>query len=124
MGDALLEALAELCRYTTARKGYRILMDALIPFIETYTENLDFSAAVVAARKGADITRKLGAVLGRASYVGKDNLQIEEAGMGVLDPGAVGVCSVLQGIGRALREFKGDNVVFICFGFVSYSTRG
>lgn len=82
-------------------------MDALIPFIETYTENLDFSAAVVAARKGDDITRKLSAVLGIASYVGKDNLQIEEAGMGVPDPGAVGVCTVLQGIGRALREFTG-----------------
>ncbi|KAM0147167.1 hypothetical protein ACHAQE_010395 [Botrytis cinerea] len=107
MGDALLEALAELCRYTTARKGHRILMDALIPFIEAYTENLDFSTAVVATRKGADITRKLDAVLGRASYVGKDNLQIEETGIGVPDPGAVGVCSVLQGIGRALREFSG-----------------
>ncbi|KAF7911601.1 hypothetical protein EAE99_011064 [Botrytis elliptica] len=53
----------------------------LIQFIETSTENLDFSAAEVAARKDADITRKLDAVLGRASYVGKDNLQIEEAGM-------------------------------------------
>lgn len=82
-------------------------MDALIPFIEAYTEKLDFSTAVVATRKGADITRKLDAVLGRASYVGKDNLQIEETGIGVPDPGAVGVCSVLQGIGRALREFSG-----------------
>lgn len=68
---------------------------------------------MVAVRKGADITRKLDDVLGRASYVGKDSLQIEEAGMWLPDLGAVRVCSVLKGIERARENCQGDNVCFL-----------
>ncbi|KAH9214932.1 Dak1 domain-containing protein [Leptodontidium sp. 2 PMI_412] len=102
LGLALSQALSELCRYTAARIGHRTLMDTLIPFVETFAHSLDFNAAVGEARQGVESTRKLEAVLGRASYIGKDNLHIEEGKLNVPDPGAVGVWCVLQGIGNAL----------------------
>jgi dihydroxyacetone kinase len=72
-------------------------MDALIPFIRTFSDTMDFGKAVEQAATGADSTRHLDAVLGRASYVGKG---IAES---VPDPGAVGVVSILRGIEQALK---------------------
>ncbi|KFY21978.1 hypothetical protein V493_06945 [Pseudogymnoascus sp. VKM F-4281 (FW-2241)] len=85
---ALTSGLAELCRYTTARKGHKTLMDALIPFTETFSGGSSLEAAVMEARNGAEETRKLDAVLGRASYVGKEIFEREG---GIPDPGAMGV---------------------------------
>ena len=51
---------------------------------------------MVEAEKGAEGTRKLNALLGRASYIGKESFERE--GGGVPDPGALGVVSVLKGI--------------------------
>jgi dihydroxyacetone kinase len=42
LSTCLSQALDELCRYTTARKGYKTLMDALIPFVETFANTLNF----------------------------------------------------------------------------------
>ena len=70
-------------------------MDALIPFVMTFSGGSTLEAAVMESRKGAENTRKLDAVLGRASYVSKETFEREG---GIPDPGAMGVVSVLQGI--------------------------
>jgi dihydroxyacetone kinase len=94
---ALHQGLAELCKYTSARTGSRTIMDALIPFVEHLHKNPeDLHAAVAAARAGAEKTRRMDAKLGRASYVAKEQLDLEEAG--VPDPGALGVVSILEGV--------------------------
>lgn len=87
--------LGELCRYTPARIGHRTLMDALIPFVETFAQDSSISKAVDEAKKGAEGTRRMEAALGRASYVGKE--RFEEEG-GIPDPGALGIVSILRGI--------------------------
>lgn len=76
-------------------------MDALIPFTEAFASGSSLEAAVMEARNGAEATRKLDAVLGRASYVGKEIFEVEG---GIPDPGAMGVVSVLQGILEGLKD--------------------
>lgn len=98
---ALNSGVAQLCRYTSARKGHKTLMDALIPFTEAFASGSSLEAAVMEARNGAEATRKLDAVLGRASYVGKEIFEVEG---GIPDPGAMGVVSVLQGILEGLKD--------------------
>lgn len=106
---ALQRGLAELCKYTSARVGGRTMMDALIPFVEALSSNSDPStrttqktkhgnleAAVKAADSGAQRTRKMDAVLGRASYVSKDQFALEEDG--IPDPGALGIVALLKGV--------------------------
>ncbi|KAF2176835.1 DAK1/DegV-like protein [Zopfia rhizophila CBS 207.26] len=105
ISDAASEALDELCKYTTAREGHRALMDALIPFISTFGQTQDFPAAFQAAVKGAERTRDMQAVLGKASYVGKELLN--EKG-GIPDPEALGVVSILRGMQVALSMTKPD----------------
>ena len=97
MAESLQHGLSELCRYTSARVGSRTLMDALIPAVEALHANADdLAAAVVAARTGAESTKRMDAKLGRASYVAKEQLSAEKEG-GVPDPGALGVVSILEG---------------------------
>jgi dihydroxyacetone kinase len=95
LAEALRYGLTELCRYTGAREGHRTLMDALIPFVDTFEANTDLKAAVDAATKGAETTRKMEASFGRASYVAKEQFERED---GIPDPGALGVVSVVRGI--------------------------
>lgn len=92
---ALRSGLTELCKYTSARKGHRTLMDALIPFVEVFEESCDLVKAGAAAKKGAEGTRELKAALGRASYVGSE---LFEAEGGIPDPGALGLVSVVRGV--------------------------
>ena len=77
LSKCLSQALEELWTYTTARKGHKTLMDALIPFVEIFACTQDFGKAVDMAEEGAHETRKLDAILGRASYVGKENFDQE-----------------------------------------------
>jgi triose/dihydroxyacetone kinase / FAD-AMP lyase (cyclizing) len=101
LAAALSYGLNELYKDTAARKGHKTLMDALIPFVETFAVSLDFTIAVAEADEGAEGTRRLDAVLGRASYVGKE--AFERYG-GVPDPGALAVVSVLRGIEAGLKH--------------------
>lgn len=99
--QSLQGGLDELCRYTPARIGHRTLMDALIPFVETFaTSSNSLESAITEARKGAEGTRQMTAALGRASYVGQD--RFDEEG-GIPDPGALGVVSILRGVQAALE---------------------
>ena len=73
-----------------AKPGYKTMIDALYPAVEAYKkaleEGLDNNTAMqmikTAAKDGAEATRGMEAVKGRASYQ-------TEKGVGHLDPGAV-----------------------------------
>ncbi|ODQ48859.1 hypothetical protein PICMEDRAFT_57023 [Pichia membranifaciens NRRL Y-2026] len=95
--DTVAAGLAGLQKYTRARVGGRTLMDALIPFVETFKDTCDVSKAAEAAQKGADSTRKLAAKFGRASYVGEDEFKRFDSEGGLPDPGAIGLAALLGG---------------------------
>ncbi|MBI0132267.1 dihydroxyacetone kinase subunit DhaK [Snodgrassella sp. W8132] len=92
--DALLNGLAQMKHYGGADIGDRTLIDALQPALDAW-QNWNFSAAIQAAREGAEKTagiHKAGA--GRSSYVNQQNLA------GVPDPGAVAVAEVFTALGK------------------------
>lgn len=98
-------ALKSLHNYTRATEGDRTLMDALEPFVKTLTAEVEqgskpadaLAAAVAAARKGAENTRKLEAKFGRASYVAQEELDQFNSEGGLPDPGAIGLACLLEG---------------------------
>ncbi|KAI8368136.1 Dak1 domain-containing protein [Radiomyces spectabilis] len=97
--QAAKQALASLKKYTHARPGDRTLMDALVPFVETLSENQEsLRAAVEAAYRGAEATRTMPAKLGRTSYLTTE--QVESAN--VPDAGAWGLAALLCGIKDAV----------------------
>ncbi|KAF2492526.1 Dak1-domain-containing protein [Lophium mytilinum] len=100
IASAFRSGLTELCKYTSARKGHRTLMDALIPFVDVFEESGDLIRAGNAAREGAEGTRSMKALLGRASYVGESAFEGEKGG--IPDPGALGVVSVVDGVCKGL----------------------
>ena len=92
-------ALTSLGNYTPARPGDRTLVDALSPFCEVLKSKADagadaktaLSAAVDAAKEGAEKTRDLTARLGRAVYIGETKEKVP-------DPGAWGIWALTAGI--------------------------
>lgn len=98
MATALTAALTTLEKYTKARVGDRTLMDALIPFVETFASTKDLKMATEAAVKGAESTRALSANFGRSSYVSDEILQTDG---GIPDPGSIGLAAILTGFTQA-----------------------
>ncbi|KAM3164717.1 Dihydroxyacetone kinase 2 [Lachancea thermotolerans] len=96
--EASKTALDALYKYTRARPGYRTLIDALQPFVEALNSGQDPRTAVDAAFKGAEKTRKMDALVGRASYVAKEELSKLDDEGGLPDPGAVGLAALLDGL--------------------------
>lgn len=90
-------ALDALYKYTRARPGYRTLIDALQPFVEALKAGKGPRAAAQAAYDGAEKTRKMDALVGRASYVAKEELRKLDSEGGLPDPGAVGLAALLDG---------------------------
>ncbi|KAG5716221.1 Dihydroxyacetone kinase [Termitomyces sp. T112] len=98
-GNALVVGLHALRKYTPAQPGDRTLIDALCPFCETMSqEGNTFEQAVDAAKKGAESTRYMSAVLGRAAYVTMPST-LEDLPP---DPGAWGVVAILEGLCNGL----------------------
>lgn len=91
-------ALKALYKYTRARPGYRTLIDALQPFVEALKNGSSPRDAVKAAHEGAEKTRKMDALVGRASYVAKEELHKLDSEGGLPDPGAVGLAALLDGL--------------------------
>lgn len=91
-------ALDALYKYTRARPGFRTLIDALQPFVETLNAGKGPRAAAKAAFEGAEKTRKMDALVGRASYVAKEELKKLDSEGGLPDPGAVGLAALLDGL--------------------------
>lgn len=82
--------------YGGAERGQRTILDALIPFSETFSAGggtkESFLAGVHAARCGAEETRNMQGQAGRANYVDQSLLK------GVPDPGAMACAIVLEAI--------------------------
>ncbi|KAG6915536.1 hypothetical protein DXG01_011001 [Tephrocybe rancida] len=100
-GTALIAGLMALRKYTPAKPGDRTLVDALEPFCATLLQDgSNIQKAVDAARKGAEDTRSMEAVLGRAAYV------TPPKGVEILppDPGAWGVLAIVEGLCKGLSE--------------------
>lgn len=99
-GHSAGQALKNLQTYTPARVGGRTVMDTLIPFCETLSEQGDLKAAVTEAVKGADKTEGMPAVYGRATYVG-DKISEKDVPR---DPGAYAASVFLQGLWDGLKD--------------------
>ncbi|THY42637.1 Dak1-domain-containing protein [Aureobasidium pullulans] len=99
-GRSAGQALKNLQTYTPARVGGRTVMDTLIPFCETLSEQGDLKAAVTEAVKGADKTEGMPAVYGRATYVG-DKISEKDVPR---DPGAYAASVFLQGLWDGLKD--------------------
>lgn len=86
----LVTMVEDMMQRGNARPGFKTMIDALYPAVEAYRSALDqkkdiktlFSLVKNAAKIGAESTRNMEAVKGRASYMA-------EKGVGHLDPGAV-----------------------------------
>jgi triose/dihydroxyacetone kinase / FAD-AMP lyase (cyclizing) len=61
------QALKNLMGYTSAGQGSRTVMDALIPFAETFEREMDLGKAVEAAEQGAKSTSGMKAKFGRGT---------------------------------------------------------
>ncbi|KAK6354883.1 hypothetical protein TWF696_004014 [Orbilia brochopaga] len=94
IAKALRGSLDDLYKFTLARTGDRTLMDALIPFVNTFEQTGgDMAAAVSAAREGCEATKRMEAKAGRASYAKSEHAAGES---GVMDPGALGLLCILE----------------------------
>ncbi|CUA70658.1 dihydroxyacetone kinase [Rhizoctonia solani] len=93
--EAAAFALDRLYTYTRARPPSRTLVDPLAAFVESLKDpamNLD--QAFEAAQRAAEDTKILPARAGRAAYVNAETVK------GTCDPGAWGICCLLQGLLR------------------------
>ncbi|KAH7921327.1 DAK1/DegV-like protein [Leucogyrophana mollusca] len=114
--SSLGAALTALGAHTPARPGDRTVVDALAPLCAAISvsavalstghvepepaANTRLEAAALAARRGAESTRGMGARLGRASYVGGGS-----GGEGVPpDPGAWGVAAIVEGFLEGVKR--------------------
>jgi dihydroxyacetone kinase len=79
------------------------MLDSLVPAVDALTgasaDSFEAAAAKAAraASEGAEATRDLVAHRGRASYVGG-------GGVGMIDPGAVGMAILFEALQRAVSE--------------------
>lgn len=91
---ALDAGLTNLFDYTKAREGHRTVMDVLIPFVRSFSQDQDIHKAVKVAYEAAEGTRKLKPKLGRATYVGglDDKRDLPP------DPGAYGIYEIISAL--------------------------
>lgn len=93
----LRTAPARACRllegHTSARNGHRTIMDVLIPVVDEWEKSGDLAAVKKVAIDGAEGTKKLKPLLGRATYVaGKETGELPP------DPGAWGAMELVGGL--------------------------
>lgn len=90
LGQVLQAMVEDMCTRGGSKPGYKTMIDALYPAAETYRQLAErgaedaelFSAVKRAALEGAEATKEMEAVRGRAYYQ-------PNKGVGHLDPGAV-----------------------------------
>jgi dihydroxyacetone kinase len=102
-GASIIAAPARACRdlerYTTARVGHRTIMDVLIPATTALEETGNVEKMSEAAKRGAENTKTLDPVLGRATYVG--GMKGKELPP---DPGAWGLMEVIHGLSEVISK--------------------
>lgn len=81
--------------YGGGTPGMRTMLDALLPMRDAITAGGDASAAASAANAGAESTKEMLALAGRANYVNA------EAYKGVPDPGAMAVAIFFAAAAKA-----------------------
>lgn len=100
-GASIFAAPARACRdlekHTTARVGHRTIMDVLIPATTALELTGDLAKMLEVARQGAESTKMLDPMLGRATYVG--GVKGKELPP---DPGAWGLMEVISGLSKVL----------------------
>ncbi len=102
---ASLEACDAISKLGDARPGDRTMLDALLPFADTFAGSLEegrsmtdaLEAAACAAEKGAEATASMFPKRGRSSYLG-------ERVIGNPDPGALAAAIWLRAIVSAMSE--------------------
>ncbi|KAF9459766.1 Dak1 domain-containing protein [Collybia nuda] len=99
--QAFETALRALGKHTPAKQGDRTLVDALAPFCAALSSGQRLEEAVEKAKYGAEQTRNMRAVLGRATYVSTSG--DPESDTLPPDPGAWGVAAILTGFCHGLR---------------------
>ena len=96
-GEMLLDWAEAIASRGNAKPGYKTMLDAIYPAANAYQKSLNegndiadcLHKMVMAAKQGADSTREMEAVKGRASYR-------EDKSVGYLDPGAVTMAMQLE----------------------------
>ncbi|CAM9723326.1 unnamed protein product [Ectocarpus sp. 12 AP-2014] len=86
--------------YGGAKAGMRTVLDAIVPAAEVLGRKgpSAFGEAVTAAEEGAEATRGMEALAGRANYVAAESLE------GVPDPGAKAAAYALRAVSEALSS--------------------
>jgi dihydroxyacetone kinase len=84
--------------YSGAKPGYRTMLDAWIPASEALLAGKGLEGAAAAARAGAEATKTMEAMAGRANYVPASVTQ------GHADPGAEAVALAFEAMWENRRE--------------------
>ena len=89
---ALVAGVAAIQQIGGAQEGYRTMLDALLPCVRALQQTAgDWHGAATAAAAGAERTRGMPALAGRANYV-------PEAQLAAPDPGAMAVAAILRAV--------------------------
>ena len=88
--DAMVDGLNGIKHYGGAQVGMRTMLDAMEPAILKFKETGDIELAAAAAVAGAESTKNLVALAGRANYVNSASME------GTPDPGAVATAIAFQ----------------------------
>lgn len=95
--DALAAGIAGISEVGGAQEGDRTMLDALVPFLRTWSTGGSPQEALEAARAGTAATASVTARVGRSSYVG-------DRALGTPDPGAQAVVVWLEAAVGALAS--------------------
>jgi phosphoenolpyruvate---glycerone phosphotransferase subunit DhaL len=106
---AFAAGLTAVCKQTTARRGDKTMMDALIPAIDVFTAAVNNGKKIVkgleeaaqAARSGSESTTEMTAHHGRARFAG-------EKSHGHQDPGSASIALMFEGFCVGLSESQGE----------------
>ncbi|GBQ69316.1 dihydroxyacetone kinase [Ameyamaea chiangmaiensis NBRC 103196] len=96
--QALAEGLAAMQAHGGAKPGDKTMIDAIAPAIESLCRGDGAADAALAARRGAEATRRMKAGAGRASYVPGEQAD------GAIDPGAEAVARVAEIMAEGSRR--------------------
>ncbi len=102
---ALETMLTDMMNRGKAERGWKTMIDALAPAVDAFKAGLEagtaeadlLEAVAVAAENGAEATREMEAIRGRANYQANK-------GVGHLDPGAVTMAYQIRALADTLRE--------------------
>jgi len=105
LGEILEIMLNDIMTRGRAQRGWKTMIDALAPAVDALKLGLDdgaqeeaiLSAMVQSAKDGAEATRAMEAIRGRANYQA-------DKGVGHLDPGAVTMALQIEALGEIARQ--------------------